>query len=254
MIAPTPLNIAGCHCPWRHLALDCVDSTNDTALEQAASGAAEGLVITARQQNQGRGRLGREWHADYDGALLMSLLLRPDWLAVADAAKLSLLTALALYNALDIKGKQLKWPNDLLVNGNKLAGILMELRADNAGEFPVIVVGIGVNLHAPSDGWPSDLRTPATALHDLGQPVDAAALMQQIIREFDRLYVRYRDGGFATIAEQWWQAHGSKRQVKVDDGRHCWHGIAMGLDADGALLVRDNQGEHRVISADVTLL
>jgi len=254
MIAPTPLNIAGCRNHWRHLALECVTSTNDVALQQAAAGAAEGLVITARQQTSGRGRQGREWHADYGDALLMSLLLRPDWLTTANAPQLSLLTALALYNTLDIEGKQLKWPNDLLVNGNKLAGILMELRADQSSKAPTIVVGIGINLQAPSSGWPNNLRTPATALHDLGHPTDAAPLMARTIHEFDRLYTAYRDAGFATIADHWWQAHGSNQQVNIADGNETWQGVATGLDSDGALLVRNAQGEHRVISADVTLL
>ncbi|MDX8413495.1 MAG: biotin--[acetyl-CoA-carboxylase] ligase [Mariprofundales bacterium] len=254
MIAPTPLNITGCRNHWRHLALECVASTNDVALQQAAAGAAEGLVVTALEQTAGRGRQGRAWHADYGDALLMSLLLRPDWLTAADAPQLSLLTALALYNTLNIKGKQLKWPNDLLINGNKLAGILMEFRADKGAKTPIIVVGIGINLRAPSSGWPNNLRTPATALHDLGHPTNAAPLMEHIIREFDRLYTAYRDAGFATIAAHWWQAHGSNQQVKIEDGTDPWQGIATGLDSDGALLVRNAQGEHRVISADVTLL
>ncbi|MDQ6963607.1 MAG: biotin--[acetyl-CoA-carboxylase] ligase [Mariprofundales bacterium] len=255
MIAPTPLNTPGCHTPWRHLALDCVASTNESALQQAQAGAAEGLVITAHYQTNGRGRLGREWHADYGDSLLMSLLLRPDWLTTPDAPQLSLLTALALYRAVDIDGKRLKWPNDLLINGKKLAGILMEMQTVAGNQPPYIIVGIGVNLQRPAAGWPSTLRLPATTLNEqLNQPCRADSLMQSILREFDHLYYQLRDQGFAAIADQWWQAHGESQPVEVDDGCHRWRGVATGLGSDGALLVRSESGEQRVLSADVTLL
>ncbi len=252
MIAPSPLHLPACRCAWRHLALDCVTSTNDIALQQAEEGAAEGLVITARQQTKGRGRQGREWLAGYDDALLMSLLLRPDWLDVARAPQLSLLAAVALYHALDdIDGKRLKWPNDLLVDGRKLAGILTELRAPIAGRPPVVVVGIGVNLRPPSDGWPDQLRHPATALAALGVRCGAGELMRRIIPAFDACYTAYRDGGFGAIAEQWWRAHGGEQPVTVDEGGRKWRGRAVGLDDDGALLVHDGHGVRRVVAADV---
>jgi len=255
MIAPTPLNIMGSSCAWRHLALDCVESTNDIALQQASDGASEGLIITARQQTKGRGRLGRKWFADNDDALLMSLLLRPDWLQISDAPQLSLLTALALYNAFEIDDKRVKWPNDLLVAGNKLAGVLMELRSGPTMQSTVIVAGIGINLREPVNGWPSDLRTPATSIATLGLPIlTAHQCMLKVIAAFDHLYSCYRDGGFAPIAEQWWQAHGGRQQVEVDDGKQCRVGTATGLDDDGALLVCNEQGEQRVISSDVSLL
>ncbi len=252
MIAPVPLHLTGCRCDWRHLALDVVSSTNDIVLQQAEAGAAEGLVVTARSQTAGRGRRGREWQCEAGDGLLMSLLLRPSNIPTSRMPWISLLTALALFDAIDLPEARVKWPNDLLLNERKVAGILTELRSTDTG--PVVAVGIGLNLSTPSDGWPAHLRHPATAL-DAFLPAHhpADTWMEAILRNFDRHYAVLLDGGYDLISEAWWKAHGGERDIEVDDGTQCWRGTAIGLSDNGALQVRDAHGAHTtLIAADVT--
>lgn len=256
MIAPTPLSLPDCRIPWRHLALDTVTSTNDIALQQAAQGAAEGLVVTARQQSAGRGRHGREWIGDPGRSLLMSLLLRPERIDPHRLPQISLAAALALHDALSAAGAnaRVKWPNDLLIEGCKVAGILSELRCAPTGG-PIVAVGIGLNLKPPVDGWPGHLRRPAAALSRFAGVVqcDAAAWMLRILPCFDRRYAQLTDDAFPAIADDWWRAHGGARPVTVDE--ECalpWRGTAVGIDDDGALLVRDAEGRtHRIVAAEV---
>ncbi|RME40945.1 MAG: biotin--[acetyl-CoA-carboxylase] ligase, partial [Deltaproteobacteria bacterium] len=149
-------------------------STNTDVLAAATAGEDEGLALFARRQTAGRGRLGRRWHT-LPKALAFSVLLRPP-MHPAEASRLALLAAVAVHEALAAwaPGLGIKWPNDLLAGGRKLAGILTEMRAEPE-RVQAVAIGIGINLAPPPDGWPDDLRWPATDLETAcGRPLPQA--------------------------------------------------------------------------------
>jgi len=235
--------------------LEETESTNRDAMREAELGAAEGLTIFAERQRSGRGRLGRTWHTMPD-SLACSVLLRPK-LPPEKVPQLSLLTAVALHEALsglapDIR---IKWPNDLLYHGAKVAGILTEMRAE-PGMAHAVVLGFGINLHAPSDGWPSDIRQAATDLTTIaGRPFSRLELAAQVLNSLDAWYQKYLQHGFTPVHQAWWRAHAaSGQQVRVHDGKTYIEGIASALDEDGAMLLDTKHGTRRIIAGDLELL
>ena len=231
-----------------------IDSTNQEVMRQAAAGAAEGLVIMADEQSAGRGRLGRRWHTTEE-ALALSLLLRPK-LPPEKVPQLSLVTAVALQQALQpyCAEIRIKWPNDLLIQGAKVAGILTEMRA-KPGQVEAVVVGIGINLQPPKGGWPETITQPATDLqtHALS-PITRLDCAAALLQSLDLWYRRYLQHGFTPVREAWWQAHvASGQKVRVFNGKTYIEGIATALDDDGALLL-DVHGEmQRIIAGEVYL-
>jgi len=234
--------------------LEETDSTNRQAMLAAEQGADEGLVILAERQTAGRGRLGRIWHTLPD-SLACSVLLRPP-IAPETVPQLSLMTAVALHQALAPLAPELriKWPNDLLHRGAKLGGILTEMRAE-PGRVHAVVLGFGINLKAPADGWPEDLRQPACDLAGIaGQLPGRAELAARLLDALDDWYARFLDEGFAPVHHAWWQAHAASGQrVRVHDGEDYIEGIAEALDHDGALLLRTAGGCQRIIAGDIEL-
>jgi len=230
-------------------------STNRDAMAQAEAGATEGLVIFANRQTNGKGRLGRTWHTMPE-SLAASVLLRPE-LPPEQVPQLSLLTAVALHDALsrynpDIR---IKWPNDLLYHGAKIAGILTEMRAE-PGCVHAVVLGFGINLAAPADGWPADIDKPATDLASISTAAIAKSeLAISILNALDYWYHLYLQNDFAPVRRAWWQAHAaSGAMVSVYDGRQYIEGVASALDNDGALLLKTDAGVQRIIAGDLELL
>lgn len=223
-------------------------STNADLIELARTGMVEGLWLRAERQTAGRGRQGRAWVSpigNFYGSTLVRL--RP---GDPVAATLGFVAAVALADVvaqLLPRGAMIKWPNDLLIGGAKLSGILLE-RADDA-----VVVGIGINLtHHP------DLPDrPATSLAAHGVGVGAGAFAEMLADGFARLLERWRHDGFAPIRQRWLdQAHprGTALAVAQPDGMRL-DGLFDGLDPDGALILRLASGERRVIhAADVFLV
>jgi len=235
--------------------VDSLDSSNREAMRQAESGAKEGTVIFADKQSAGRGRLGRIWHTTGD-ALAFSIILRPP-LSPEQVPQLSLLTAVALQQALsqychDIR---IKWPNDLLINGAKVSGILTEMRAE-PGLVHAVIVGIGINIKAPEQGWTSDISQTATDLQSHHkQPISRLQCAVSVLKSMDQWYNTYLKDGFAPIREAWWQAHAaSSQKVRVHDGKSYIEGIAQALDDDGALLLTTQHGTQRIIAGELELL
>ncbi len=230
-------------------------STNQDAMAQAEAGAAEGLVIFANQQTKGKGRLGRRWHTMPE-SLAASVLLRPD-LPPEQVPQLSLLTAVALHDALSRHNPdiRIKWPNDLLHQGAKVAGILTEMRAE-PGRVYAVVLGFGINLAAPADGWPSDIDKPATDMASIcHSDISKLELATTILNALDFWYDLYLKEGFAPVHRAWWQAHAaSGASVRVYDGRRYIEGIASALDNDGALLLETAGGMQRIIAGDLEVL
>jgi BirA family transcriptional regulator, biotin operon repressor / biotin---[acetyl-CoA-carboxylase] ligase len=232
-------------------------STNDVIEKLARDGVKEGAVVFAESQTKGRGRLGRKWISPARTGLWFSILLRPD-LRPQEATQLRVAAATALVRAIQsftgLK-PQIKWPNDILIRGRKVAGILTELSAE-LDHIKYIILGIGVDVNLGAGEFPPELRKLATSLKiESGKTISRSGLATAILRELDADYARICGGGFAEVADEW-EAHCQTigRNVTTQTGERKIRGRAESLDDDGALLLRTEHGHlERVIGGDVTL-
>jgi len=228
-----------------------IGSTNTWLMDQARAGAAEGLVAVADEQTAGRGRLGRKWVAPSGASLLMSVLLRPRGLA---ADRLHLATAAVSLAAADAVVKaagiapELKWPNDLVVAGRKLAGVLTEVEW---GDEPAVVVGIGVNCTWPPD-LPAEIADVAiSANHVAGRDVDREDLLALLL---EGVAARL-DGGWDAVAAEYAERCATiGRDVRVELTDAAFAGRATGVTSDGHLVVETGDGRRTVTAGDVVHL
>lgn len=234
---------------------DEIGSTNTVARDLARAGAVEGTVVIAEAQTQGRGRLGRSWASPAGRNLYLSIVLRPR-LPDACLAQVSLVAGIASCEAVrEWCSAMLKWPNDVLVDGRKVAGLLIESEGEGTARF--LILGVGVNLNATSEDLPPELRDKAGSIQMATQtPVDrtrfAASLLGHLERRYDELHAQ----GFAPLRAAWESLSTLiGAQICVDGAPGRIEGIALGLDDDGALRVRLASGkEHRVVAGDVTVV
>ena len=238
------------------LRFDSLPSTNTEAQRQAVQGAPEGLCVVAREQTKGRGRAGRVWVSPPDAGLYFSIVLRPVRLNVRAWPLLTLMSALAVRDALletcELE-TDIKWPNDILVNERKLCGILAETIETETGR--AVVIGIGINLNERA--FPPDLKAVATSVSALtAKTIDAEALLQSLIRALGERYQLLQAGNGAEELIREWSLRSSyahNRRVRVTLVRETFIGWTRGLEPDGALRVETDQGEIRVVRAgDVT--
>ena len=229
-------------------------STNALLLERAA--AASGTVIAAEWQSAGRGRRGRTWHAGIGGGLAFSMLWRFAHGASA-LSGLSLAVGVALARGLAaIAGSRigLKWPNDIVADGGKLGGILIELAGDVLGPGAA-VIGVGINVRL-SPGVRADIDQPATDLEGmLDGPVDRNALLAGLLVELDRALAEFSAAGFGPFRAEWESRHahqGKPVTVLLPDGR-SERGRARGVAEDGSLLLETSGGLKRFHSGEVSL-
>ncbi len=238
------------------LLLDEADSTNLEIMRLARKGAEEGLVIIAKRQNHGRGRMGRHWHTFGQESLAMSVLLRPN-ISPDQASQLSLVAAVGVHDALSAFAPKvrIKWPNDILFGRKKLAGILTEMQSE-AGKVLAIVVGIGINLAPPVNGWPEEIKHKATHLRSVsGLRPSQLDVVIQVISCLEDAYLAYLQQGFASIRERWWQAHAaSGKSVHVHDGKTYIMGIAKELDDNGMLIIKTETGLQRIVAGDLEIM
>jgi BirA family biotin operon repressor/biotin-[acetyl-CoA-carboxylase] ligase len=232
-------------------------STNDVVEKLARDGVREGVVVFAESQTGGRGRLGRKWLSPARKGLWFSILLRPDMRPQA-ATQLTVASATALRRAIEsFTGLKphIKWPNDILVQGKKVAGILTELSAE-VDQVKYIILGIGVDVNLTASEFPGDLRASATSLSlELGRTILRPALAVEILRELDENYARIVSGQFAAVADDW-AAHCATlgMDVIIRAGPRLLRGRAESLGEDGALLLRTEHGHlERITGGDVTL-
>jgi BirA family biotin operon repressor/biotin-[acetyl-CoA-carboxylase] ligase len=232
-------------------------STNDVAAARARGGAAEGLVITADAQTAGRGRLGRTWHSPPGENLYLSIVLRPSR-PPAEVPPLTLLAGAAVARALE-EGfglrARLKWPNDVQVEEagvpRKVAGILTEMSSEGE-RVGHVVVGIGLNVNAVD--FPPEIAARATSLRRvLGRPLDRAALLRAILEAFEPLYDDFAARGPAAAVAPWRARAALGERWRVNGaGAATIEGVALDIDPDGALLLRDDGGiVHRVLSGEI---
>jgi BirA family biotin operon repressor/biotin-[acetyl-CoA-carboxylase] ligase len=232
-------------------------STNDVIEKLARDGVKEGVAVFAESQTKGRGRLGRKWLSPARKGLWFSVLLRPD-LRPQDATQLTVASATALVRAIrSLAGvkPQIKWPNDVLLNGKKVAGILTELSAE-LDHIKYVILGIGVDVNLAANEFPVDLRKTATSLKaESGKAVSRPALAVALLRELDHEYARIQSGHFADVADEWESLCATIGQnIVIRTGERQIRGRAESLGEDGALLLRTEHGHlERIVGGDVTL-
>lgn len=229
---------------WRLVALQSVGSTNDEAARLADDGTPEGTVVWAREQQGGRGRRGRAW-ASPPGNLYSSTVLRPDCPA-ARAAELGFVAALAVGDLVPSgRAVRLKWPNDVLVDGGKIAGILLESAVSQSGHVLHVIAGIGINV-AFAPELP-DMRYPGAAL---GGTVEAA--LEALTAGLAARLAQWRREGFESIRAAWLaQAGPLGAEVDVRLGDGLASGRFAGLGHDGALLLDTADGPRRIVSGEL---
>lgn len=232
-------------------------STSDVLEKLARDGVREGMVVFAETQSRGRGRLGREWISPAGKGLWFSVLLRPT-LRPNAVTRITVAAAVAIARAIQTQSPlrpDVKWPNDLMIHGRKIAGVLTELSGE-LDSVRHVCLGIGVNVNLLPEDLPPATRQTATSLRiELGRVVDRPALAAALLRELDAVYARVLDDDFAAIADEWSERCSTLgRNVSVLAGNRRISGRAESLDEEGALLVRTEHGHlERIIGGDVTL-
>jgi BirA family biotin operon repressor/biotin-[acetyl-CoA-carboxylase] ligase len=232
-----------------------IESTNTAAFHLAEEGAEEGTVIIAETQSHGKGRLGRHWESPEGVNLYCSVVLRPP-LPPQNAPQLTFLSAVAVAQAVEnFTGLHplIKWPNDILVNGKKVAGLLNEMSAET-DQINFVIMGIGVNINMQVDQFPDHLRYPATSLViEAGAKISRRGFTRSLIVSLDLLYANFLNHGFSRIREEWISRSAlTGRKVRVCTESGDEFGTAAGIDEDGAFLIRSREGKtHRILSGDV---
>jgi BirA family biotin operon repressor/biotin-[acetyl-CoA-carboxylase] ligase len=230
------------------------DSTNRVALELGHAGEAEGAVVLAEEQTAGRGRAGRVWHSDRAVGIYMTLLLRPR-LAPVQAPLLTMMAGLSARSAVQaVTGLtvDLKWPNDLLIGGKKVGGILTEMHAE-PGQIRFVIVGIGLNVN--QENFPGELAETATSLRvETGKAQSRMELLVRLLREFESDYNRFLREGVASVVARFEEVstYAKGKRVRVTNGTQSYAGTTAGLGPEGLLQVQRDDGQvMTVIAGDV---
>jgi BirA family biotin operon repressor/biotin-[acetyl-CoA-carboxylase] ligase len=231
------------------------DSTNRVAMELGYAGEPEGTVVLAEAQTAGRGRAGRTWHSERGTGLYFTVLLRPR-LSPAQAPLLTMLAGVSAHKAIAAQSglvPELKWPNDLLLNGKKVGGILTEMHAEpNVVRF--VIVGIGINVN--QEKFPQELSSIATSLRkESGRASYRLELLVKLLMQFESDYNRFLREGPSFVVERFQSvsSFAKGRRVRVDTGAESYVGTTAGLSGEGLLLVEKDKGPIvTVIAGDVT--
>lgn len=237
-----------------------IDSTNTYAVKLAHEGVPEGTTVIADEQTGGKGRLGRTWVSPPGVNLYLSLILRPS-VSTGTAPQVNLLAAVAVAEAIRQVGgltPAIKWPNDVLVDGKKVCGILAEMQTE-AGTLQSLVLGIGVNVNAPLTAFPPELQDKASSLFLVGgRVIDRAAFTAALLTHLEKLYILWIEKGFPALRPAW-EHYASGligKQITVAALEGTIGGTVLGLDSDGALLLQSDDGgtPRRVLAGDVTVI
>ena len=236
---------------------DSVDSTNNLGKALANSGCENGLLVVAEEQVGGKGRLSRGWISPYAKGIWFSLVLKPPFLP-QEASKCTLLAAVAVVkaiNSLDGVNAAIKWPNDILLLGRKLVGILTEMNAE-FGHINYVVIGIGINTNAVADDYPEAVKPLAVSVADAAkEPFIRADLLCAILKNMEDLYETALEKGFSPVLDEWRQYSCTLgQQVKVIAPDCTYFGKALDIDEDGLLIVRKEDGSlEKVVAGDVSI-
>ncbi len=250
LIAPALSSI--CHLP-------SADSTNNVLKKMAEEGAPEGTVVVAEYQETGRGRMGRSWSSPAGKGIYYSLLLRPE-IPPQKTSPFTLLAAAAvcqgISSVLPRLSPGIKWPNDVLLNGRKVCGILCEIKAET-DLVHYLIIGIGINVNTGPEDLPPALRDTAISLKlaNNGVEVPRAAVAAAVLQHFDELYQEYREKGAAPLLDRW-RAYNVTlgRRVTIISPGDTFSGTARELDQEGALVVEGEKGKKRRFLAGEVIL
>jgi len=235
-----------------------IGSTNDEAFRLGESGAPDGTVVIADSQTKGRGRMQRVWHSPPGSNIYTSIILRPDF-EPERAPQISIAAGVAVAGILNAysPGKvQLKWPNDVLIGGKKVCGILSQLKT-KAGSIDFVVLGIGININVSIDQFPPDVKNIATSLAiETGREISRLDLIISLYENMAKCYKKLLQNNFGAIKEEWLKLApmiGQNVQVMFQNDKVS--GKAIGLDDDGSLIIFTAEGETiKVNAGDATIL
>lgn len=236
-----------------------VDSTNDAAYELAEKGIKEGTVVLAEEQGKGKGRHGRSWQSPPKGGIYMSCVLRPR-MAPNEIPRITLLAAVAVAKSIRKAtglDAMIKWPNDILVDGKKVCGILTEMKAEQ-DSVDFIILGIGVNVNTPARNLPKGATSLKEELRHAGRKTDLSRveIAKKMLESLESEYHALKEKGFKPIIEEWRRLSamlGSRIRVVLQN--RTFEGLAHDVDPDGSLVVRLDSGVmEKVSSGDVVLL
>jgi BirA family biotin operon repressor/biotin-[acetyl-CoA-carboxylase] ligase len=235
-----------------------VGSTNHLAFQLAVHGAREGEIVVADAQTSGKGRLNRVWHSPRGSNLYVSAILRPR-IEPATAPQITLMAGVAVAELLSRycrEGVSIKWPNDVLIGGKKACGILTEMKAA-AGDVEFIVLGIGLNVNMDREDFDNSLQDIATSLKiETGKAQDRLEVISGLFGFIEKWYRVFLRTGFAGLRDAWLRyADILGKPIRVVNQDESQAGVVTGIDDDGAILMRHENGSiQRVISGDIHLL
>lgn len=238
--------------------LERTNSTNTFLMEMGVDGAPEGAAVVAETQDHGRGRMGREWISPFGVNLYTSILLRPD-MTPAESLKITLAAAVAVARTVERTAglaPVIKWPNDILIEGKKVAGILAEM-ASEMDTLSFVVVGIGVNINMEHEQIPGEIRRTATSLAiETGRTFGRALFAADLFAQMERAYRCLTAGKWDELLTEW-RSYAEPmigRDVRIHCRGETIQGVISGVDDDGALLLLDARGRRkRILAGDVMM-
>ena len=238
---------------------ESTESTNSDASASAETGCADGTVFSADLQIGGRGRMKRQWFSPPGMNLYFSLVLRPD-VSISRASSLPLAAGIALASVIkrlapDLDPR-LKWPNDILINGRKVCGILCEMQAEIDCRVRYIIAGVGINVNLPQSSLPEELSEIATSLKiECGRDFSRTELLAEILNEFEQVYTIWKKGGFSPLRERMEKFDALKgRRTQFQQGNDLITGCACGVQDDGALMLETEEGMVPVYSGETKVV
>ncbi|MGN7476454.1 biotin--[acetyl-CoA-carboxylase] ligase [Solibacillus silvestris] len=236
-----------------------VESTQLVAHELVRADAPDGTIVIAEHQTAGRGRMMREWDSSEGKGIWMTLIIRPD-IAPHQAPQFTLVTAVSIVQAMKASFKnftpEIKWPNDILINGKKTTGILTEMVAE-ADRIQALLIGIGINVNQKRDDFPEQLKQIATSISiEEGKGIERVHLVANVLDFLEHYSDHYVKNGFALIKKIWEESSGTiGKQVKATTLREVVEGQAIGITESGVLEIRQANGDIKgIYSADIELL
>lgn len=232
-----------------------IPSTQTMAHKEALDHAPNGTVIVANEQTAGKGRIDHYWHSQNEKGIWLSMILRPNLLPY-QAPQLTLLTATVIADVIqrltELK-PQIKWPNDILINRKKIAGILTEMQAEQ-DQILYVVIGIGLNVLHTKEDFPDDILHKATSLKiETREKWNIKQFIQEILETFEKKYETFINQGFPTVKKEW-EFYGFRlhEQIKIKTRKASWHGRFLGISEDGALIVKHQDGRiSKVYSGEI---
>lgn len=223
---------------------ESVTSTNDEARKLAEEGARDGTVVVAENQTAGRGRYGRKW-SSLPESIAMTVILRPQNAVIHTACAMGTVAVCGAVQAQTMLNARISWPNDIVVNGRKIAGVLAEVTS-------CVLLGIGVNVNTPRSKFPSELKDTATSLSaELGRKTDRQSLLTGIIREIDALYATWATGQIDPLEEEWKSLSATLGQnIVVAEEGLAYEGRAIDAGIADGLILQLREGGTRTFSPD----